>query len=128
MEDALDVREREKSAERVAVANDEQFMNAHVGGEKTVGSSDGIGAEFALVDGLHLRARHHGVSDFLRSVALADDVAGEQTEEFVFGIHDRERAEAEAPRLDHFKHLADEQVGADFDGVLNQSVDVVFHP
>ena len=79
-----------------------------------------------LRDGVDLRARREGLGDLAFGVTRLDDVAGKQADQFALFIHDRERAEAEFPFLDHLQHVADELVGRDLDRFLNQAVDVVF--
>ena len=127
LRDALDVAHREKPVQAVFVIDHEQFVDADVLGEKLVGARDRVLAEFAFVDRLHLGARRHRFGDFARGVARLDHVAGQQADETAIFIHDRKRAEREPLFLDQREHVADELVRRDFDRLLDQAVDVIFH-
>ena len=125
LRDALDVAHGEEPAQMVLVVHHQQFVNADVFGEKFVGAGDRILAQFLLRDGVDLGAGRQGLGDLLFGVTRFDDVAGEQADEFAFFIHDRKGAEAEFFLLNQREHVADELVGRDLDGLLDQAVDVV---
>ncbi len=124
--DALDVAEGEEAAEAVFVVDDQELVDAEVLVEELVGPGDRIGLEFALGDGLDIGAGHHGLADLAGGVPGADYVAGEEAEEVVFFIDDGEGAEREVAFLDEGEDIADEVIRGDFDGLLDEAVDVVF--
>jgi hypothetical protein len=111
----------------VFVIDDEQLVNAEMLSEKFIRAGDWIFTEFLFVDCLDLRARLKRVGDFLFGVARFDDVAGQQADQFSFFVHYRKRAETEFLLFDEFQYVADELVGRDFDRLLNQAVNVIFH-
>ncbi|OQB89931.1 MAG: hypothetical protein BWX86_02335 [Verrucomicrobia bacterium ADurb.Bin122] len=126
--DALHVGAGDEALEAVLGIDDEHFVDADVVGEEFVGAADGVVAERGVEHGEELGARGHGLDDALVAVALLDDAAGEQAEEFaVLAVDDREGFKAEALLLDEFENVADGEVGADGDRVLDEAVDVVLH-
>src|SRR5690606_22724891 len=125
-EDAVNVREGGEAAKVVVVIDNEHFVDAHVFGEKVVGGLDGVGVEFALVEGADFAARDHGLGDGAGLVAFAHGAAGEQADEATVGVEHGEGAEVVAFGLDEREHVADDLVGGDGDGVLDEPVDVAF--
>ena len=124
--DALDVGGRDEAAQTIVGIDDEHFVNTDVGGEEAVGGGDGIlrGGGGGLGDEGGARGHHFG--DAFGFVALFDDVAGEEPGETASGVDDGERGKRETLGLDHGQDVADEQIGSDGNGVLNEAVDVAF--
>ena len=125
LRDALHVAHRDEAVQMVVVVHHQQFVDADVLGEKFVGAGNRVLAQFLFRDGVDLRARRQRLGNFLFGVTRLDDVAGKQADQLAFFIHDRKRAEAEFFLLNQRQHVADELVGRDLDGFLNQAVDVV---
>jgi len=126
-DDAVDVGEGDEAAEVVLVVDDEHLVDADVLGEEGVGGLDGVGLELALVDGEQLGAGRHALGDAAGLVTFADGGAGEEADEFAGGVEDREGAEAVFLEFDEGEDVADELVGRDGDGVLDEAVDVALH-
>ncbi len=123
--DTFDIAEGEEALEAVLVIDDEEFMDAGMFREEGIGGGDGVGPEFFGGDGMDLSSGGEGFDGFPFGVAGFNDVAREEAEEDALFIDDREGAEGEASFLDHVEHFADELVGGDFDGVLDEAVDVI---
>ena len=127
LRDALHVAHRDEAVQMVLVVHHEQLVDADVLGEKFVRAGNRVAAQLLFCDGVNLRARRERLGNFLCGVTWLDDVAGQQADEFSFGIHDRKRAEAEFLLFNQRQDVADELVRRDLDRLLNQTVDVVFH-
>jgi hypothetical protein len=70
----------------------------------------------------------HDLGDLLGLVAILDDVAGEQADQLAGVVDDgKVRKEKAFLLLDHREHVADQLVGGDGDGVLDEAVDVALH-
>ena len=109
------------------VVDDQQLVDAEVLGEKLVCGFDRVLFDFALVEGVDLIARGHGLGDEAVGVAWLDHAPGQQAEQFVVGIDDGEGAEAVAALAYEVEHLADLLVGVGLDRLLDEAVNVVFH-
>ena len=127
LRDVLDVVECNQAAQSVRVIHDQQFVDAQMFSEKFIGPRDRIFAEFFVVDGLHLRARLEGFGHLPLGVPRLDHVSGQQPEQFSLFIHNRKSAEPEFLLVNHLDDIADELVRRYLDGVLDQSMHVVFH-
>ena len=125
--DALDVGSGDEAFEAVVGADDEHFVDADVGGEEAVGGADGVfgGSSGGLGD--EGGARGHDLGDAFGAVAVFDDVTREEAGEAAGGVDDGEGGEGKILGLDHFEDVADEELGGDGDGVLDEAVDVAFH-
>ncbi len=125
--DALDVAEGEEAAEAVLFVDDQKFVDAEVLGEKFIGGFDRVFDDVLFGQRIDLVAGRHGLGDVTVGVAAFDDASGEEAEQLVVGIDDREGAEAEAAVMDVVEHFADFLMGADFNGLLNEAVNVILH-
>ena len=125
--DALDVGDGDEAAEVVFGVNHEHFVNADVLGEEFVRFLDRVGGEAFFEDGDELFAGRHHLGDQAGLVAFFNEIARQEADEPAF-IDDGESAEIEPALFDQGEYVADEGVGCDGDGVLDQAVDVAFHP
>ena len=124
--DALDIAEGKEAAKAILVINDKELMDAEVLGKEIVGGLDGILGDFFLVEGINLIAGGHGLGDAAVGVSDFYDSPGEESEEFVILVDDREGAEAESAGFDVFEDFANELLGCGFDGFLNVPVNMIF--
>ena len=102
-------------------------MDADVLGEEFVRGLDRVGGDALLLHGEELLAGRHDIGDQLGAVAVLDDVAREQADEFAVFIGDREGAEIEAALVDHLQDVADGGAGQHGHRVGNEAVDVMLH-
>lgn len=124
--DALDIAEGKEAAKAILVINDKELMDAEVLGKEIVGGLDGILGDFFLVEGINLIAGGHGLGDAAVGVSGFYHSPGEESEEFVILVDDREGAEAESAGFDVFEDFANELIGCGFDGFLDIPVNMIF--
>ena len=122
LRDALDVAHREKSAQMILVVHD---VNLVVGPDQVFGF---VIKERSLFDTeVYLGARRQRINHLAFGVARLDHVAGKQADQFSFFVHDGKCSERKFAFLDDFQNVADELIGRNARGFLDQTVDVVFH-
>ena len=112
----------------ILVVHHQQLVDARVLREELVGLGDGVPAQFLLVKRVDLGARRERLRDLAFGVTRFHDMAREQPHQLALAVHDRKRAKGKSLFRYELQHLADQLLGRNLDGFLDQAMNIILHP